>query len=1857
MSGGSAMIGTVPGHMLSLAADIFQAAETEARELFLEPCVGDFLKPNLEPEPVVLTSSASANVSSVVIRGPLVIGGVSAGCDCILYQYNNDVHFGMVTVPLRAVWTFDIDTPVKLEQLVQAVETAAPGVAFTVFRSSKDHYNLWVERTAAAESRLTGVAVTAALRPWLDSASDPVMLAPTFRVGPKIWNREVPMPALVAFTPTRLFHASHPNGPLATFCRWLDRWNATTSVQIHRLVEARLLVPNALRVLNMNAYLMLDDNPTNNTIVRGSRRPAWLIPDRARASMCADTIAKIRPQFVTLQELESQTVLDWILADLVRLGYPAHSWSLQGRPPPGSAELRVAVLCMTPRWRVVEKGTIPCGGARSVYIRVLETDVPVDPDLVGTAEAETAVDHAVLERIVAYQSGVGDKGATYDVAIEELKTGMKRNHWIWWVFPKCAPGLTSRLNLRLPNLATVRAYLQHPVLSQRLLEATRIVHARLSSGTPIVQLLRVVYAFEIPEMQRTLACFALAARHEGLVEEAQLFAATGALVSDHANPESVVAGLPGNTIASSAFRGVLAKEENAPARSLTVVAFHGLSKMNVQKDVDAANAAFRLGLERVSEHSDLVVVAGDFNLTDVEVEQQILAKLAPTLWTGGFLTRYDAASGRYDAGGFDHVVAIARQRPTVSTPRIVTGTVTRRSRAMSDHPMVTADLFWSPNARETHRRVIAHGKENQVAVANVLVRSEQEEEEEDEEEEESANSVNRVLLENTSAADAKRVLGIACALAMRWFDCSETAGGASDAVIEMHGDLFHYNGSLPPQRAIRTMDVLPRPDHSTESSSEAADFASASTLCRIWQIPQLTAAAQALGDGQAARTFWSSDDACIRVRIIHPELLNFEMGPERGVKVCTHLARHALRDGMPPVSAAQALGAYLAFHALPPSRAPLVWGLHSDGICLRVAAEIQTPHTMHHAALFGREKLTALLSTFESLYPQHTPVHHRFEGDGRGLFFFPTARAASHFRGLIEFWADTPLPVVGFANMAVSSHATSSSSSSSSPGSARWAIVSSVLRGSTWIGKRPAMLECVALASESRVSHQGVPSRSIALLGSSSAVSPANYVALAERTAELLTRLGFSLIYGGQGVPTGTNDTVMTAFVRGAALNGGHTTGVITRQLAETEETSTAIPQLVLTDGLATRKTRIFEPSHASVFLPGAVGTLDELLTVLECKHQGEYLKPIAILNTDAFFDPLLDMFERIRALDAPDNDWRVADAVTVVPGNDSEALLVPLVTRDLSLFDLVQMRCGAICVDSVVALGQPAHERGLYSVTTNPTIIEEAVRQRRYWPWIATVRAAATLASNEPGRLAEIVTARIVAAMHKTDIVGIVYLQVDVRHTSADAIVAATRRMFNDCVLAGTLPDRLCVKIPLTSWQAVEAIRRLVLEGVRCCATLVLTLEQAIAASEAGAYAVILYMNDLEAHLPGQSQTARLVTSTLARLQRSGSATRVLIAAISSVQAACDLAALPVASRAQLSIPTDVIEELERLGPDSLLSRILAPAHAPEPTQCTDPNPITQSVLEAALRAPTIARTVRDRLAQFAGALAEIERLVRQTDIASALRHVTVRGLPQPVPCLVSGTHLQTVDGVRGALQAGFRFFDTATMYSTHEPIRTAVRDSGIPRDQLTLCSKASPMISGRDAIIKWTHAEIARLDCRYLDVAMPHWPTEAIDVLDTIRGLEEMQRQGYVRGIGVSNLAPECYEAWLEGRTPTPLSFVELAFNPLENTTEMLRHVRFYQARGLTVMGYHVFAMGRALYNPTVVWIARAHARTPAQVLLRWSLGHGVLPIVKSACPQHHRENAAAFDFDLAPHSAAELDALATPSAYDQTLRKTYG
>lgn len=225
-------------------------------------------------------------------------------------------------------------------------------------------------------------------------------------------------------------------------------------------------------------------------------------------------------------------------------------------------------------------------------------------------------------------------------------------------------------------------------------------------------------------------------------------------------------------------------------------------------------------------------------------------------------------------------------------------------------------------------------------------------------------------------------------------------------------------------------------------------------------------------------------------------------------------------------------------------------------------------------------------------------------------------------------------------------------------------------------------------------------------------------------------------------------------------------------------------------------------------------------------------------------------------------------------------------------------------------------------------------------------------------------------------------------------------------------------------------------------------------------------------------------------------------------------------------------------------------------------------------------------------------------------------------------------------AVEAGYRLFDTAENYENERGVGRGLRIAGVPREELFVTTKFNKKWHSVDGARQACEASLERLNLDYIDLFLIHWPNPDQDrYVEAFQGLLDLRRAGLVRAVGTSNFTPAHLQRVIDESGSAP-EVNQLQINPY---VVQEKGRAFAAQNGIVVQSWSPLARGAQLRSePVVTDLAQHYGRTPAQIVLRWHIELGLVPVPRSGDPQRLRENIAVFDFTLSPEEVAQLTAL---------------
>lgn len=256
-------------------------------------------------------------------------------------------------------------------------------------------------------------------------------------------------------------------------------------------------------------------------------------------------------------------------------------------------------------------------------------------------------------------------------------------------------------------------------------------------------------------------------------------------------------------------------------------------------------------------------------------------------------------------------------------------------------------------------------------------------------------------------------------------------------------------------------------------------------------------------------------------------------------------------------------------------------------------------------------------------------------------------------------------------------------------------------------------------------------------------------------------------------------------------------------------------------------------------------------------------------------------------------------------------------------------------------------------------------------------------------------------------------------------------------------------------------------------------------------------------------------------------------------------------------------------------------------------------------------------------------------------------------IPCVGFGTFLTPSDdigynAVISALKAGYRHIDTAAYYGNEEVVGKAMRESGVPREDIFLTTKIWNANRGYDKVMAAFEESMKKLDVGYIDLLLVHWPANPLQYgdkaeslnADTWRAFEDIYASGRVKAIGVSNFKPNHIDALMKTAKIKPM-VNQIEVHPGFAHEES---VDYCHEHGIVVEAWSPLGGegGACLKNETVLASAEKHGKSPAQVIGKWLLQRNILPLLKSVTESRIIENSKLFDFTLSDEEIKAINSI---------------
>ena len=241
-------------------------------------------------------------------------------------------------------------------------------------------------------------------------------------------------------------------------------------------------------------------------------------------------------------------------------------------------------------------------------------------------------------------------------------------------------------------------------------------------------------------------------------------------------------------------------------------------------------------------------------------------------------------------------------------------------------------------------------------------------------------------------------------------------------------------------------------------------------------------------------------------------------------------------------------------------------------------------------------------------------------------------------------------------------------------------------------------------------------------------------------------------------------------------------------------------------------------------------------------------------------------------------------------------------------------------------------------------------------------------------------------------------------------------------------------------------------------------------------------------------------------------------------------------------------------------------------------------------------------------------------------------------IPCMGFGTY-KAAEGndatvIKTAIEAGFRYFDTASLYYTEEALGQAIKESGIPREEFFVVSKMWTDQMGYENVKKALEESLTKLQMDYLDIYLIHWPRSSKNydewksiVGETWKAMEELQKEGKIRALGLSNFLPHHMKYVLENCEIKPV------VNQLELHPGFMQYatVKYCEEHDIRVQAWSPLGRFRMADNTLLVSLTEKYQVTFAQLCLRFLIQLGIIPLPKASSMERMKQNMDVFGFEI--------------------------
>ena len=229
----------------------------------------------------------------------------------------------------------------------------------------------------------------------------------------------------------------------------------------------------------------------------------------------------------------------------------------------------------------------------------------------------------------------------------------------------------------------------------------------------------------------------------------------------------------------------------------------------------------------------------------------------------------------------------------------------------------------------------------------------------------------------------------------------------------------------------------------------------------------------------------------------------------------------------------------------------------------------------------------------------------------------------------------------------------------------------------------------------------------------------------------------------------------------------------------------------------------------------------------------------------------------------------------------------------------------------------------------------------------------------------------------------------------------------------------------------------------------------------------------------------------------------------------------------------------------------------------------------------------------------------------------------------------------VRTALETGYRHIDTAQAYENEAAVGAGIAQAGVPREDIWLTTKVWIDQFAGDDLERSAHHSLDKLGTDYVDLLLLHWPAGDVPLEETMAALDRVARQGVARHIGISNFTTAQIDRAVAA-SETPVLTNQVEYHPFLDQSAVIAKLKQHD---MLLTAYSPNAQGKVFDNSTLNAIGDRYGKNGGQVALRWLLQQGVIAIPRSSSPDHIRDNADIFDFELSDTDMQAIHGLAQP------------